>query len=111
MLNNYSGQDTLATYARVAIGAAILTGYPFTFSALREGLLDLMNFSEDRRKKAVKPLTVGLLSIITVMALLLKDVGFVVSLSGSLFGCSLMFIVPAIMTIQNSKKKSGEIRK
>lgn len=110
VLNNYSGQDTLATYARVAIGAAILTGYPFTFSALREGLLDLMNFSEERRKKAVKPLTVGLLSIITVMALLLKDVGFVVSLSGSLFGCSLMFIVPAIMTIQNSKKnrvKSG----
>ena len=110
VLNNYSGQDTLATYARVAIGAAILTGYPFTFSALREGLMDLMNISEDKRKKTLRPLTIVLLSLITIMALLLKDVGFVVSLSGSLFGCSLMFIVPAIMTIQNSKnlrRKSG----
>lgn len=107
VLNNYSGQDMLATYARVAIGAAILTGYPFTFSALREGILDLMNFEGETRKKSVKPLTVGLLTIVTVLALLLKDVGFVVSLSGSLFGCSLMFIVPAIMTIQNSKKMKG----
>merc|ERR1711871_224935 len=110
VLNNYSGQDTLATYARGAIGAAILTGYPFTFSALREGLMDLMNISEDKRKKTLRPLTIVLLSLITIMALLLKDVGFVVSLSGSLFGCSLMFIVPAIMTIQNSKnlrRKSG----
>ena len=104
VLNNYSKRDVLATYARVAIGTAILTGYPFTFSALREGLLDLMNCTASARKTNLKPLTIGLLSIITVMALLLKDVGFVVSLSGSLFGCSLMFIVPAIMTIQNSNK-------
>merc|ERR1711871_1380643 len=88
----------------IGIEQLFWTGYPFTFSALREGILDLTNSEGETRKKSVKPLTVGLLTIVTVLALLLKDVGFVVSLSGSLFGCSLMFIVPAIMTIQNSKK-------
>lgn len=41
VLNNYASSDGLATLARFAIGLALLTGYPFTFSALREGLLDL----------------------------------------------------------------------
>ena len=41
VLNNYASSDLLATLARFAIGLALLTGYPFTFSALREGILDL----------------------------------------------------------------------
>ena len=49
VLNNYAGSDGLATFARFAIGLALLTGYPFTFSALREGILDL-------RKVKVRPL-------------------------------------------------------
>jgi hypothetical protein len=41
--------------------------------------------------------------VVTLLALVLKDVGFVVSISGAMFGCLLMFIVPAIMTISNIK--------
>ena len=41
--------------------------------------------------------------MVTLLALVLKDVGFVVSISGAMFGCLLMFIVPAIMTISNIK--------
>ena len=41
VLNNYASNDGLITVARLAIGLSILTGYPFTFFSLREGILDL----------------------------------------------------------------------
>jgi len=103
VLNNYSGSDNLVTFARLAIGLALLTGYPFTFSALRDGILDLQKVSGEARAKSFQPLTIGLLTLITTIALVLKDVGFVVSVSGALFGSALMFVVPAVMNINNLK--------
>jgi sodium-coupled neutral amino acid transporter 11 len=103
VLNNYSGSDNLITFARLAIGLALLTGYPFTFAALRDGILDLQKVSGEARSKAFQPLTLGLLTVITTIALLVKDVGFVVSVSGALFGSALMFVVPAVMNIKNLK--------
>ena len=103
VLNNYSGNDGLITFARLAIGLALLTGYPFTFSALRDGILDLRKVTGEAREKALKPLTFGLLALVTALALVLKDVGFVVSVSGALFGNALMFMVPAWMNICNKK--------
>ena len=103
VLNNYSGLDKLATVARMAIGGAILSGYPFVFFSLRDGLFDLAGASAETRAKAIAPLTVGLLGLITSLALVLKNVGFVVSLSGAMFGSALMFIAPALMNIKNIK--------
>jgi sodium-coupled neutral amino acid transporter 11 len=112
ILNNYAGSDSLISVARLAIGLAILTGYPFTFSALREGILDLNNVTDkQKRDSAIRPLTVGLLSVVTALALVLKDVGFVVSMSGALFGAALMFIVPALMNISNIKRKGDKATK
>jgi sodium-coupled neutral amino acid transporter 11 len=100
VLNNYSSADSMATVARFAIGLALLTGYPFTFSALREGVIDFMKVPTHQRSKVFAPVTVGLLSVVTLLALVLNDVGFVVSMSGALFGCMLMFVVPAVMNIK-----------
>lgn len=104
VLNNYASGDTLVSFARLAIGLALLTGYPFTFSALREGILDLANIKEEeKRSNALRPLTVGLLTIVTGLAIVLRDVGFVVSISGAMFGAALMFVVPAMMNIANMR--------
>ena len=111
VLNNYAGSDSLASFARLAIGLALLTGYPFTFSALRDGILDLAKLKGDDRTSKMRPLTIGLITVITSLALALKDVGYVVSLSGALFGSVLMFVVPAIMNISSLKastKTSGK---
>ena len=97
-LNNYAGNDPLATAARVAVGCAIVTGFPFTFSALRDGILDLFNITGEKRNTWFQPLTGGLLGVVTALALVLKDVGFVVSLSGAMFGSALMFMIPVIIT-------------
>lgn len=101
VLNNYASSDVLATLARLAIGVALVTGYPFLFSALREGVLDIVQAKGDKREKAHVPATLGLLGLVTALALVLKDVGFVVSISGAMFGCLLMFVVPAIMNLKN----------
>jgi amino acid permease len=104
VLNNYASGDTLISFARLAIGLALLTGYPFTFSALREGILDLANIKEEeKRSNALRPLTVGLLAVVTGLAIVLRDVGFVVSISGAMFGAALMFVVPAMMNIANMR--------
>ena len=107
VLNNYAGNDLLATFARFAIGSALLTGYPFTFCAMRDGILDIAKASPEKRAAVTKPLTLGLITAVTTLAVLLKDVGFVVSLSGALFGSTLMFMVPSWMNIQNLKKKAA----
>jgi sodium-coupled neutral amino acid transporter 11 len=104
VLNNYAGSDLLATAARLAIGTALITGYPFTFCAMRDGLLDIAKVAESKRKDIKLPLNVALMTAVTALALVLKDVGFVVSLSGALFGSTLMFVVPAFMNISNLKK-------
>jgi amino acid permease len=112
VLNNYASSDQLATLARFAIGLALLTGYPFTFSALREGALDIMGKKdENERKKLFTPLTIALISGVTGLALMLKDVGFVVSVTGALFGCFLMFIVPAVMNLSNRVTPLGGVEK
>jgi amino acid permease len=104
VLNNYATSDSLISFARLAIGLALLTGYPFTFSALREGILDLANVQgEEKRTNALRPLTVGILTVVTALAIVLRDVGFVVSISGAMFGAALMFVVPALMNIANIK--------
>ena len=41
ILNNYANSDLFASLARLAIGVAIVTGYPFAFSAVRDGILDI----------------------------------------------------------------------
>lgn len=97
VLNNYASSDNLAKLARLAIGMALLTGYPFMFCALRDGVLDLLNMTEAKRGAAITPVSIGLLTLITSLALVLKDVGFVVSMTGAVFGNAIMFIIPSIM--------------
>jgi sodium-coupled neutral amino acid transporter 11 len=109
VLNNYASGDGLASLARLAIGLALLTGYPFTFSALRDGILDLRKLEGAERAKQARPLTIGLITVITALAISLKNVGYVLSLSGALFGSTLMFCVPAYMNIcaERTKEKAS----
>jgi amino acid permease len=107
ILNNYSNQDGLATLARVAIGTGIVCGYPLTFSALREGVLDLSKVNKADRKKVLLPVTLTLLAVLTVGALLLDNVGKVVSFSGALIGSFLIYIIPATMNIYNIRRAAS----
>lgn len=106
VLNNYSKSDSMANIARVAIGLGILFGYPLTFSALRDGVMDLVNIPSSNiegRNKANIPLTIALMSLLTIGGIMLKNLGIVVAFSGSLIGANVIYTVPAIMNICNMK--------
>ena len=101
VLNNYASTDRLATIARLAIGSGILCGYPLTFTALRDGIMDLWKVPANQRPQAYYPVTLGLLGAITAAALRVRNVGAVVSLSGALIGSLLIYIIPAVLNIYN----------
>ena len=67
--------------------------------------MELLNLkTPDLKSKYQVPVTIGLLSVLTVAALILKNVGFVVSFGGALIGAMLIFTIPAIMNIKNIHK-------
>lgn len=106
ILNNYASSDSLATFARIAIGGGVLCGYPLTFTAFRDGIFDLTGW--DRR--LFVPVTVGLLAVITQCALQVKNVGAVLSFSGALIGSLMIFVIPAIMNICNIRREEASSR-
>eukprot|EP01038_Epipyxis_sp_PR26KG_P006856 gene6856-9390_t len=108
ILNNYASSDKLATLARVAIGTGILCGYPLTFTALRDGVYDLLKINSSQSQESYfYPSTIIILGLITSIALKLKNVGKVVSLSGALIGSMLIYIIPAIMNICDALKSKN----
>lgn len=58
-----------------------------------------------------KASTVGLLGAISVLAVFLRDVGFVASFGGAILGSAIIYIFPALIFLQTVKNqvKSGEI--
>lgn len=111
VLNNYSSKDSLATIARLAIGLGILGCYPITFTALKDGIVDLMNVKEEERDGTAAKVSIPTFVLITAVSLVVKNVGLVVAFSGALIGAMLIYTVPAIMnicniysTLQGSKK-------
>lgn len=110
ILNNYATNDALATIARVAIGAGILCGYPLTFTALRDGFLDLLGVDRPQQRDVLLlPVTAGILAVITAVALVVKNVGSVVGFSGALIGATLIFVMPAVMNICNMNSESAAV--
>jgi len=107
ILNNFAKEDKLATIARLAIGAGILCSYPLTFTGLRDGVFDLLKIPDNKKDSLVLPVTVAILSVITGFSLILKNLGLVVAVSGALIGATLIYLVPAIMNINNIKAVSG----
>ena len=111
ILNNYSENDILVIISRFAIGFTLVTSFPFPFSGLRAGIFDVMGINGRERDDIAPVATLILLVVCTVLALVLHDVGFVVSLSGALFGCIIMFVVPMMMNVMSMLKSAAQEQK
>ena len=122
ILNNYATSDALATLARAATGVSILGSYPLLFTSLRDVLVSTLKaagggagaLSALGRRCSVASsgawtsLTLSVLSIITFLAVVITDAGFVVSVSGASFGAALIFCVPAIIFLSAKRSDKGE---
>merc|ERR1712071_156880 len=108
ILNNYSSQDALAATVRIAVSVSIVFSYPLAFAGFRDGVLDLANVPVEKRdNKLINKMTVPLLSIVTGLALVVKDLGFVLSFGGATLGNALIYIYPFLM-FKNAVKNMGD---
>ena len=110
ILNNYSTDDTLATSVRIALAASIACTYPLAFTGLRDGVLSLAE-TEHATSLERRRLNVALLGAITVLALLVDDVGFVNALGGSIFGAVLIYVYPAALFLLAERQPAGRGRR
>ncbi len=78
------------------------------FVGTRDGFLDLFKVPEEKRTDSLQnKLTVGLVVLLTAMALKIKDLTFVSSISGATLGTALIFIFPTLM-FQAAVHKMGD---
>ena len=96
ILNNYSVKDSLMGFSRIAVALSIVFSYPLAFVGARDGILDLFQI-KDRAPRFLNTLTVGMLSALTVAALIIPDVSFVLAFAGATLGNLLIYVFPALM--------------
>lgn len=98
ILNNYSNADSIMSLSRIAVALSIVFSYPLVFVGTREGILDLFNVKLEKRTNALSDkVTLLTLTIITVGALVVNDLGFVLSFAGATLGNALIYVFPAMM--------------
>ena len=98
ILSNYSTKDSLIGLSRVMVSISLISTYPLVFSGCRDGALDLFGIpKENRTPTLLNNLSYILLTFITIAALLVKDLSFVLSFGGATLGNALIYIFPALM--------------
>ena len=98
ILNNYSNGDKVMSLSSIAVALSIVFSYPLVFVGTRDGLLDLANVSVNQRSNSLlSQVTLGGLVVISIGAIVLNDVSFVLSFAGATLGNALIYIFPALM--------------
>eukprot|EP00980_Cylindrotheca_fusiformis_P010997 scaffold2526_cov131-Cylindrotheca_fusiformis.AAC.13 len=136
VINNFSTLDPMASLCRLLLGLCVIGGYrkskkircfadivqrshydnslrfsaAFLIAACREELLALWRMRDYRAKRTPqleKHVTAGLLLVLTAISFFMTNVGFVVGINGALAGSSLVYVFPALMFLNNSKRHGG----
>eukprot|EP00521_Asterionellopsis_glacialis_P012866 CAMPEP_0195308660 /NCGR_PEP_ID=MMETSP0707-20130614/38343_1 /TAXON_ID=33640 /ORGANISM="Asterionellopsis glacialis, Strain CCMP134" /LENGTH=511 /DNA_ID=CAMNT_0040372943 /DNA_START=57 /DNA_END=1592 /DNA_ORIENTATION=- len=98
VLNNYSTKDLWMSGSRIAVAISLVFSYPLAFTGCRDGIMDILNIPLEKRSASLlNTLTVTILSILTIGALILKDVSFVLAFGGATLGNALTYVYPALM--------------
>mmetsp|Transcript_22829 Transcript_22829/g.52308 ORF Transcript_22829/g.52308 Transcript_22829/m.52308 type:complete len:387 (-) Transcript_22829:102-1262(-) len=111
ILLNYHPGDILSTFGRVATGTSILFGFPLVAVGAREGLAGVatafgMNaIAEENNRFALVAL---ILAVVTYISCTVKDVSFVVGVTGAVMGSLIVYIIPAIIYSNAVKISKGQ---
>jgi len=83
ILNNYASKDMLMSLSKIAVAVSLVFSYPLMFQGCRDGILDLLKVSPEKRSNSFLNITtVCMLATITLLAAVLKDVSLVIALGG-----------------------------
>jgi amino acid permease len=118
ILNNYSTKDLGASVCRLLMATSVIGGFPFLISAAKSAFFKLnydirclTNESCERiepTKATNRLVTQGFVAIVTGLALMLEDAGFVVSFNGALVGSAIVYIFPSVLFLQATKRRLKE---
>jgi amino acid permease len=98
ILNNYSAQDPLATFCRVAVAFSTLLAFPLVFIGLRDGVLDIFEAPvEEQTTDRLNILTILLLTVVTCIACFVDDLVVINAVTGGVFATGIVFIFPTAM--------------
>jgi amino acid permease len=93
ILDNYSYRDHLASASRLGVALSVIFAYPLLFLGGRDGWIALLRISNDTRRST----TLLLLTIVTVLAIFVSDLTFVLSFSGATLSAAIIYIFPPLM--------------
>ena len=105
ILNNYSTIDPGAKLCRFLMGVALLGSYAFIGNVMKSAFFQLFYKGKEITDDIRTRTTQTLIGTITGLALLLEDAGFVVSLSGAIFGSALIYIMPPLLFLRSTKRR------
>lgn len=98
ILNNYSPHDPLATASRVGVFVSTLLIYPLAFIGVRDGCLDVFQVPVHHQStRFLNIFSVGLLAILTFLAIVFHDLGLINAVGGGAFATFLCIVFPALM--------------
>ena len=98
ILNNYSPQDPLATISRFCVAISTLMTYPLAFIGVRDGCLDILQVPLHMQTSSnLNIFSLGLLTILTVTAIFVDDLGLINAVGGGTLATFLCFVFPAFM--------------
>ena len=97
ILDNYSYRDPLATVSRFGVALSVIFAYPLLFQGGRDGMWGLLGQRSSASAGSRRFTTVMLLLIVTVLAIWLPDLTFVLSFSGATLSSAIIYIFPPLM--------------
>ena len=98
ILNSYSPYDPLVSACRASLAASLLLTFPLPFVGLRDGVLDLWRVpNDDRTEFVINALSIGLLALVTIVAVNVHDLGLLLSVGGGTFTTAVAAVFPVLM--------------
>lgn len=96
ILDNYSYRDPFATVSRFGVAFSVIFAYPLLFQGGRDGLWELFGQSGASLVER-QTTTIMLLALVTLLAVWVPDLTFVLSFGGATLSSAIIYIFPPLM--------------
>lgn len=105
ILNNYSTLDTGATLCRLLMAVSLLGSYGFLANAMKKAFYQIFYKGQEITDKLHYKTSQLLVGTITTLAVLIKDAGFVVSVTGAVLGSALIYMIPPYLFLKSTGRR------
>lgn len=102
ILNNYSNVDLGASLSRLLVTISVIGAYPFVIVSGRSAAMQLFSPNQTVTKARKLRMTSILLGLATAIAVVVRDVGFVVSFNGALMGSNIIYTFPSLLFLKHT---------